>query len=440
MEAKKMKKWSVLIGILLVILGVSHVLAKGGVTPFGRNVAVNGADEIKVIEETMDDITGEEEIETMPEVLSEEINEIPEEMTEGTEITPEEMAEEIEEAIQTDKDHNIMLFGRELEISGAAKDLILAAGAKVTSKALGSYAFMAATQLNISGEIFKDAFAVANEVEVNGEMGRDFYAVGNEITINGTVARDIYAGGEELNITGTVNGDVNFAGGTIYVSSDAVIHGDLNLSVAEIDIRGGAQIEGTIAYTNDAIVKTLPSNVKTKVTAVAMQEENTENPFIAAMKSAAFWTVANFLLFVIAKALFPKIFETIATIYAENTGAKLGSSFGWGLLTILVMPIISILCIFTVIGSAIGIVGGFLYAIGFMVATVISGYALANTVLEKTSNPYFKGLLGIVAIEVLKQLPVIGGIVGLLVNGIAFGTIIKLIQEMNRSSRQNETE
>ena len=73
-----------------------------------------------------------------------------------------------------------------------------------------------------------------------------------------------------------------------------------------------------------------------------------------------------------------------------------------------------------------------------MIATIITGYAIANTIIEKDINKHLKGLLGIVIIEVLRRLPVIGGIITIIVNAIAFGTILKLVKELN--SKEEKTQ
>ena len=86
----------------------------------------------------------------------------------GESLNEVEFENELNEVVKTNKNKNIMLWGKELDIKGEAKDLIMAAGANITSKALGSYAFMAASQLNISGEIMNDTFAVGNNMEMEG--------------------------------------------------------------------------------------------------------------------------------------------------------------------------------------------------------------------------------------------------------------------------------
>ena len=416
-------KWIFLLSIL-VILGTKIVIGVGNGTPFAtikdENVILN-----EILENSGEAVSGDTEASIADIEYSGEI------------IEQEKLETELNEIVKTDKEHNIMLWGKELDITGEAKDLIMAVGAKITSKALGSYAFMAASQLDVSGEIFQDTFAVGNDIKVEGNIGRDLYALGNSIDITSTVKRDAYIGGESLSITGTVGGDVKFAGDSVYISSSAVVNGDVDLIANSIKIEEGATIIGTVTYQSNVKEITIPSNVNTRMNKVKEIEQPSENKFVLLVKDFLWWTVSNFILFAVLIAIWPKFFEKIKLIYSKDTVQKYCSSCGWGILSMIVIPLISVLSIFTFIGSALGVIGLLLYIIGYLISTVIVGYAIANTLLEKEMNRYLKGFIGILIIEILRRLPIIGGFIALILNAIAFGTIIKLIKECNSNKSES---
>lgn len=414
----KKLKWIFLLSIL-IILSAKIVIGAGNGTPFGT---IENNEEIHlsvIVENSGEAISGESEAPIEEVKYSGEI------------IEQEELETELNEVVKTDKEHNIMLLGKELDIKGEAKDLIMAVGANITSKALGSYAFMAASQLDVSGEIFHDTFAVGNNIKIEGNIGRDLYALGNTIDIKGTIERDAYVGGEDLTITGTVGGDVKFAGDSVYISSSAVINGDLDLIANTIKIEDGVTIAGTVTYQSNVEEIAIPDNINTRMNRVMEKEQPTENKLLSTLKSFIWWTIANFIIFVVLMAICPNLFKRIKNIYSNDTVQKYCSSCGWGLLSMIVIPFISILAIFTFIGSALGVIGLIIYMLGYLIATVITGYALANTLIEKEWNRYAKGLIGILMIELLRRLPIIGGLIALIVNAIAFGTMIKLIKDDN---------
>lgn len=415
-----MKKLSIIILACLLFSLLANVVV--GTEIDTQEVVEPFSGEVTAIEEVAEEINNEDYI------FSGEI------------VDETEFENELSEVITKDNNNNIMLFDKELNITGEAKDLILAAGGKIVSKALGSYAFLAANELDVSGEIFNDTFAVGNSIDVEGNIGRDLYALGNTIDINGYVARDVYAGSEVLNITGHIMGDVRFAGGSIFISPNAVIEGNLYLNTEEIEIREGATIKGVVEYPSSADEVIIPNDIQTSVKEVKVVEAPVQNKFAETLKSFLWWTIANCILFAIAIAIFPRLFENIKKVYGEDAVQKYCSSAGWGLLSIIVIPIISMLAIFTFIGSTLGIIGLILYTLGYMVATVIVGYALANTILENNKNKFVKGFLGILIIEVLRRLPVIGWIVALLVNSIAFGTVLKLMKQSNQKQEKIEVE
>ena len=329
-----------------------------------------------------------------------------------------------------------MLVGKELDITGEAKDLIMAAGANITSKALGSYAFMTASQLDISGEIFNDTFAVGNNIKVEGDIGRDLYVLGNTINITGTVERDVYVGGESLMITGRINGNVKFAGDSIYISSNAVIDGDIDLSANSVVIENEATINGTVTYNSNVENISIPQNIRTHINQIKKTEKPEENKMVATIKDFIWWSISNFILFVVAITICPSIFEKIRLIYSSDAVQKYCSSCGWGLLSIMIIPILSVLSLFTFIGSALGVIGLLIYAVIYMISTILVAYAFSNTFIEKDMNNYLKGFIGIIVIEILRRLPVIGGIVAIIVNAIAFGTVLKLIKISNSKKEE----
>lgn len=418
--------------VIFIILGTYVVFGIGNNTPFSSS----DEPEKKVVELAVSDEvyttidSGDEAA-----ILMSGENTI---LVDDIDTNDEELVTELNEVLNTEEDKNIMLFDKEIDITGEAKDLIMALGAKITTKALGSYAFLTASELEISGEIFKDTFAGGNIINVDGTIGRDFYALGNTIEINGSVSRDLYVGGESLTITGYVGGDIKFAGDSVYISSSAVVNGDLDLYANEITIEEGADITGTVTYKSSVEKIAIPQNVKTKINQVKEVEAPVENKFVSEIKSLIWWVIANFILFAISKAILPRMFKKIKEIYSKDTVQRYCSSCGWGALSLIAIPFIAILCIFTFVGSAIGVIGLLVYTIGYMIATAITGYAIANTVIDKEMNPYLKGLIGIVIIEVLRRLPIIGGIVTLLVNAIAFGTIIKLIKNVDDKKEEKQ--
>ena len=345
----------------------------------------------------------------------------------------EELKGELKEIVKTEKGKNIMLLGKELNLTGEAKDLIMAAGESITSKALGSYAFMAARQLDISGEIFKDTFVLGNEINVEGDIRRDLYALGNKISISGQIERDVYAGAEELNITGTIEGDVQFIGDTVFISSNAVINGDVSITASTIEIRDGATIHGIVTYQNDAEMVEIPESVETKIKIKNPVAQTTvQDNITQTIKDYCFWTISNFVLFLVIHGIWVHLFEKIDVVYEKDAVQKCCSSCGWGLLWLVILPFISFIALFTIIGSAVGIVGILVYMLVYCIATVLSGYLVGNLVLEKNKKHWVKGFVGIAILEILRRLPVIGWIISILAIAMAFGTMIKLIKSSSK--------
>lgn len=323
-----------------------------------------------------------------------------------------------------------MIADRYVNAEGIAEDLLILAGATVNSKAEGSYAFMAADILNISGEILKDTFAAGNTINITGNLGRDAYLFGSSINIDGSIGRELYAYGDEINLNGTIGGNISVDATSINISSNAVISGDIEINATNIKIEDGAIINGIVTYNSNAESVDLPQNITTNVNQVGAIKVEEKNEFIEGIKSTIKWLLINIVLFAVTMLVCPGLFMRIEKVFNEKGGEVYASAIGWGLLFIIVIPIIAIIALITVIGSALGFASLLAYTVIIVYSTVITGYLLGTTMfINKEMNKYLVGIIGIIAIQILRKLPVIGGLISFATIVIAFGMIKEIMKK-----------
>lgn len=325
---------------------------------------------------------------------------------------------------------NIMMADSTVVAEGEAKDLLMLAGATINSMATGSYGFMAADIVNISGDIFKDTFVAGNNINIMSNIGRDVYAFGSKINMNGTIGRDMYAGGGEININGSIGRNAHLTGNKVIISSTSVINGDVVIDANRIVIEDGAIINGVVSYNSNAEYTQIPSNITTNVNIVEVTENRNTNVFISKIKDIAIWMLINIILFVVTMLIAPGLFEKIETAYKNKGGSLYASSIGWGVILLVVIPIIAIIALITVIGSALGFATLLAYTVIMVYATVLVGYLLGVTMFSKTNmNKYLVGIIGIAVVEILRNLPAIGGVISFVVILIALGIIKEIMKK-----------
>lgn len=324
--------------------------------------------------------------------------------------------EELEEFYSGDD--NIITAGDKVETTGSTNELIIVAGNVVSVKADGRHAFVAGNAVELSGNIAKDAFVAANTVTIRGNINRDIYAVASKIIVEGTIGRN-----------------AKFFASEVYIESGSVINGDVDVS-GNVNIEDGARILGKVTYNSDAKVS-IPNDIKVEVNEIEKIESASEAPtFISKVKSFFFWTTANIVSFAVTMLVLPGMFEKIKV---SNKGASTyGKALGWGILFMVVVPIVAIIAMMTAIGVTLGFTLIFVYVLVVMYATTLTGYLVGTTIFNgKDMNNFLSGIIGIAIIQLLRILPFIGGLVSTLTMLVAFG-LVKVVLEKGKAEETVE--
>ena len=142
---------------------------------------------------------------------------------------------------------NIMAIDETVVVNGTANGLIMLCGRTISSNANGDYAFIAGREVNISGNITRDAFVVGETVTIEntGIINRDLYVCASKVIINGAVNRNIYVASSEL-----------------LVGDKAYIRGDVHSATDKIVISETANVLGTVEYRSDASVVSIPESIQ----------------------------------------------------------------------------------------------------------------------------------------------------------------------------------
>ena len=174
----------------------------------------------------------------------------------------------------------------------------------------------------------------------------------------------------------------------------------------------------------------MPQNATTNINQVGIVKVEEKNEFIEKIKNTIKWLLINIILFAATMLICPGLFSRIEKSFNEKGGEIYATSIGWGLVFFIVIPIIAIFALITIIGSALGFVGLLAYTVIIVYSTVITGYLLGTTMFfNKKMNKYLVGIVGIIAIQILRKLPVIGGLISFATIVIAFGVIKEIMKK-----------
>lgn len=320
---------------------------------------------------------------------------------------------------------DVYLVGEDVKIENTVVGNAFIIADNVTISApIGGDAFIMAKNVTIdeNGYVYSNLFVCCDNLVING-IAYDIYATCNNITIaeNGYVYRDIRSCSSNIDIFGTIGRNAYVACDKLSLSSENVTSGYNTENLEDLK----ATIYGNLKYTASNEI-TIPENsVIGEVEFAPMSNINSESItdiILAAVESIIFaiviWLIINWL----------------STKYIEESKElltnKIGSVVGFGLLGLIVLPIISLVLLFipVTIGLSFLLLG--LYIILLALSTTIFTIALSEFIADKLNleNKWLHLAIvaaGALVIYLLKLIPFVGGVISIVCVVLGLGILVK---------------
>lgn len=313
-----------------------------------------------------------------------------------------------------------MAEAEKLDIDTKINSSAFFAGNEINDKAevKNGIDFSAGNLINLAGQYEYGAHA-GNEINISGVYEKDFFALGNVINIEKTakIGRDIYVAGNSLNIDANIPGSVFFAGNEIVVDS-VKIDGDLVVAAQKVVFKGDVEVAGVFKYNDDLKIE---GSAKYGTEESYHLPQVNLNPITTTMFSLISGIVTVVLGLLIFKGFSKKVIETTSMDSMEAL-----KTFGIGCVTVIVIPIVSVIMIATLIG----IIPGIAVLLGYIAMLLFSTSVTAVVVGEKlikTKNTMLNASIAVAVISVLVSLPYIGVTIGTIVTIFGFGLMFRIM-------------
>lgn len=339
--------------------------------------------------------------------------------------------------------------------------------------------YTAGNTVEINADIKGDLVAAGANVNVNGNIERGVLLAGENVFVKGNIGQNARVAGKNISFNGKISDDLVVAGGNIKVNKDAVIEGDLVVVAGQLTIDG--KVLGNIIMGGGGIV-VINGEVKKDVKIEEVEsltlgetaiiggklsyKSHTEGaisekakiaggidfqkmevkkgyasfPFTvgALFATALFKLVALVLSLILLIALWPKSLKKLTSKMLKNPG----SAFLWGLISMIVIPVLGIIVTITVFGINIGLAAFFAYVALLLVVSILTvlpmGSLFIKQIKKSTDYPVDMrvALIGSAIGLVLSFIPIVGWIVILIFFVMTWGEIIKSIAEGIKSERK----
>jgi hypothetical protein len=317
----------------------------------------------------------------------------------------------------------------------AAFALLLAAGGPALAEdnaraTFNGNEFMAGGIIELDTSIRESAFVSGGEIDVGGEVGRNLYAAGGEVRLGGKVDGDARLAGGKLRVAreARVDGDLSLAGGSIVVDGavgddlaaygeritiNGSVGGDVELAGEELRLGPDARIAGVVVYrSSDDIVVEPGAQVSGGVRRTAPE------PTWRRVAHGA--TIVGGIAMVLGTVLLGAVLVLGMPRFSREAGAAIRRqpwlALGLGCAMLAGVPLVLAVLVVTIVGIPLALVLAFAYGalliLGYLIGAIFLGdFALERIDAAKLASVWWRALfvlLAILAIALLRQVPVIG--------------------------------
>jgi cytoskeletal protein CcmA (bactofilin family) len=300
-----------------------------------------------------------------------------------------------------------------------ADDIIIAAGTLSIEGEVGGDVRAAGANVFIDASVGGDVLTTGRDIEIMGVIGKDVMATGTTIRILADVGKNLQVSALRTVIGGIVSGNAKISTGDLVVLPTGKISGEVDYDVLEV--QEGAAIFGRSIQL--LIRGSLPKDLV----------------FVGSF--SFFGRVIRFLMLLIVGVFLVHLAPIASDRVVGIITSKPRKSIGAGLIALIAIPICVIILIVTIVGIPLGVILLFSYLFGLLLSRVSVALYIGIKTFERLSgmkdaSRLWKLFIGLLLLEILTTLPVIGWLINFTVMTLGFGSILLAFIEMYRVGRE----
>ncbi|QQS23254.1 hypothetical protein IPM19_01665 [bacterium] len=328
-------------------------------------------------------------------------------------------------------------------------------------------AYVAGASVFVNSAVTGDLYAAGGTITVENTIEQDAVVAGGTVILNSSVGGDVRVAGGTLTINGPVAGDLIVAGGVVTVTEKATVGGDLIVAGGQItldgSVAGKAMINGGAVIVNSAITGPLrvtaseslmfgaKANVAQKISHKGIKEATVNEAATVGeieftqMKShnnkagaaiAAIFTI-GFVVKLLAAILAGLLLMKLLPLSSRRAVAKISdnpwANLGIGVLVLFVGPVAVIFTLITFVGMYLAIIAFLVWLLALVLASLSSGVFVGSWIVQKLTKKTEMAFdwqalaIGVVALAVIKFIPIIGWLFVFVVLLMAFGAMMRML-------------
>jgi len=338
---------------------------------------------------------------------------------------------------------NLYAAGNLVSIDAYVQKGLHAAGNVVTINGdVGGTVYSGAGTLMINGNVGGSVHGGGGSVVINSRITDDLFIGGGNIVVSksASVGGDLFIGGGNVDIEGLVMGDAYMGGGTITINSE--IRGDVKISSADkIKIGKDAKISGNLKYYSKNKIEIEEGAIISGETTIIAKEGakggNSAKPDKGTVFAIIFGIISLAILvkmggLIAVGLVLVYMFKNVTERVVRESLTSFWKSLGVGLLSLIVIPIATIILLITLVGIWLGIIVGIMYALSILLAVSFASITFGSWALGviRKNKDYvvnWKVVVGgVIVMGIVGLIPVIGRLFFFIFMLISFGSIYRL--------------
>src|SRR3989344_7094057 len=295
-------------------------------------------------------------------------------------------------------------------------------------KAVVGNFYVAGGEVVVTSPVTGDVTAVGGKVQIRSTVAGDVLVMGGDVQIDGEVGGDVRVAGGNVVISGLVKGEVLAAGGNVEIGPEAVVGattamvgklvvagttGSLWAGVGELAVQDSAHIKGNLTYTSEkeAVVASgaaIDGEVEHKVPPVS--ERDATKGAAAFFGGGLMWVLSGLIMLL----LFVYVLPNKSLALSREWKANFGMNLLWGIIFLIVAPIVGMLLLVSVIGLplAFGVILFYpvILYLGKLTAMLAVGVWLRSMWMKQDGEKadFLAACFGLVLITLVGLIPGIG--------------------------------
>ena len=325
---------------------------------------------------------------------------------------------------------DLICVGQSIVVNGTVDGDIICAGQSIAVLGpVGGNVRTAGNTININNTVARNIMSFGSSIILgaNGKTGWDMLVGGTAITVNGAIGGNLHGGGAQVMLNGQVAKDVQVA-----VECLRGKKADQECQ-AGLELGDQAMVGGNLIYTAKGLAKISPqAQIKGEVK--QQQPKNyptSKQEAWSQMGMAWIWgkVIMIFAALLIGLILISLFKDSLKDV-AKTMQKKYWSSLGYGVIVLLLTPLVALLLMFTLIGIPLAVLLLLSWIICLLVGKIIAAIVFGNWLFEKfkwqTKNSIWPMIVGVVIASLVFSIPIIGWIIALValiwgLGGLWFG-------------------